>query len=301
MNIVKLKDQIKPDDNFFNTYLKGKYAWWIHMRYIVPFDLMGVNGYIACEEDINDLFKPPFMAEFRDTYDQAMWPYIDEEATDAANQWNLYKTKNKYSTDPNITIDKVKLFRSWLATTILTFDMDSKGNQMHDELTVDQTWVLQYYANGMYDEVVKRLSLVGKKVLYDTNKSTCGCNNSTYLNLNVDTCDPLAAYKESIYNQMVDMFSEIEFWMKWDADFLKEFKKYIDNIVNLDLKLDYTEYVDVYADCTCMDNENTNIDILKRLKVALDYMINGKVAGHKNYISDALKDWASILYEKMQW
>ena len=107
MNIVKLKDIIKPGDDFFNNYLKGKYAWWVHMRYIIPFDKMGVHGYIACEEDINDLFKPPYGTEFRDTYDQNMWPYIDEQATDSANCWHQFETKNKYSTTSNITINDV--------------------------------------------------------------------------------------------------------------------------------------------------------------------------------------------------
>ena len=57
MNIVKLKDIIKPNDEFFNTYLKGKYAWWVHMRYIIPFEKMGIQGYIACEENIRLAYR----------------------------------------------------------------------------------------------------------------------------------------------------------------------------------------------------------------------------------------------------
>ena len=301
MNIVKLKDEIKPGDDFFNNYLKGKYAWWVHMRYIIPFTHMGVQGYIACEENINDLFKPPYNTEFRDTYDNDMWPYIDEEATDASNQWSIYETKNKYATTSNITIDEIKKFRTWLAATLLTFDKDSKGNQMNDLYDSDQTWVLQYYSNSMFDEVVKRLSKLGNKIIYNTIDSSCGCGNSTYLNLSVSDCKPLSSYRESIYNQMVAMFSEIEFWQQFDVDFLKEFKLYIDNIANAELSLDYSDYVNVYTDCTCSNKENSNKYILNRLSISLDYMINNKVAGHKNYIHDALKDWSSILYEKMQW
>ena len=129
MNIVKLKDQIKPGDDFFNTNLKGKYAWWIHMRYIIPFEHMGVQGYIACEENIEDLFKPPFATEFRDTYNNDIWPYIDVEATDKANTWAEFNTKNQYATSSELTTDEVKKFRTWLAQTLLSFDIDGKGRK----------------------------------------------------------------------------------------------------------------------------------------------------------------------------
>ena len=31
------------------------------------------------------------------------------------------------------------------------------------------------------------------------------------------------------------------------------------------------------------------------------YIIKNDIDGHKNYIADALNDWASILYEYMEW
>ena len=148
MNIVKLKDKIKPGDDFFNTYLKGKYAWWIHMRFIVPFEHMGVNGYIACEEDLRDLFRLPYGTEFRDTYDKEIWEYVDEDGTDAANLINTFKLHNQYVSDNDITVDQIKHFRSWLAQELLSMDVNNKGIQMYDLFTSSQTYVLQYYANN---------------------------------------------------------------------------------------------------------------------------------------------------------
>lgn len=304
MNIVKLKDQIKPGDDFFNKYLKGKYAWWIHMRYIVPFELMGVHGYIACEENIEDLFKLPFKAEFRDTYENDIWPYIDTESTDKANTWAEFKLKNQYTTSAELTIEEVKQFRTWLARTLLSFDVDSKGNQINELFNQDETYTLQYYSNSMYNEVVKQLSNLGNKVIYDSSTNKCGCGgNNTYLNLNVvDTCNPLTIYRESVYNKMVVMFSNLDFWTRFDTEFLKTFKLYIDNILNLDLTMESSEFINVYADCTCTPSKSSyNRSILERLSTSLEYMISNKVIGHKNYISDSLKDWATVLYEKMYW
>ena len=98
------------------------------------------------------------------------------------------------------------------------------------------------------------------------------------------------------------MFSEIEFWTRLDEDFIKEFKLYIDNILSLDLNLSTSEFINVYADCTCANTSNNqNRGILERLSVSLGYMIENRTIGHKNYITDSLRDWASVLYEMMYW
>lgn len=305
MNIIKLKDKVRPGDEFFNKFLKGKYAWWIHMRYIVSFDMMGVHGYIACEEDINDLFKRPYGCEYRDTYDESMWPYIDQEVTDAANAYQTFVTRNNFTTDPDITVSDVKKFRTWLAKTILTFDVSSKGVQRNELLTQNQTWVLQYYANNMYDEVVKKLSVFGGQVaVMNINNNPCGCGGASNINslYNVDTCDPLFIYRKNLYNEMAKMFSDLSFWTKFDSEFILEFKKYIDNILNLNLNLSLSQYTNKFADCTCIASDNSeNKQILQKLSMALEYIGAGQINGHKNYINDALSDWAINLYENMEW
>ena len=53
MNIIKLKDILMPDfypvANLFNTKLKGKYAYWVKMRYIFPLDSIDYDTYIKYE------------------------------------------------------------------------------------------------------------------------------------------------------------------------------------------------------------------------------------------------------------
>lgn len=306
MNIVKLKDIIKPNDEFFNTYLKGKYAWWVHMRYIIPFEKMGIQGYIACEENICDLFKPPFGTEFRDTYEQEMWPYIDQTGTDIANSISLYKMKNKYSPDADITADEVKKFRTWLASELLKFDQDNKGKQMYSLYTTKVTHMLEYYTNNMFDEAIKRLSEFGNSVfISNINTKPCGCGSSdlsSLYNINNSICDPIAIYRRDVYNVMVDTFSDIELWTKLPKEFIIEFKKYIDNIINMNLVLGISDYVNSFADCTCNGYDNSNnINILKKLSTSLSYIIDDKTAGHKNFIGDSFNEWAAKLYELMQW
>ena len=54
MNIVKLKDILMPSDyrisELFNTKLKGKYAYWVKMRYIFPLDSLDYKTYINYEQ-----------------------------------------------------------------------------------------------------------------------------------------------------------------------------------------------------------------------------------------------------------
>lgn len=305
MNVVKLKDIIKPGDGFYNKYLKGKYAWWVHMRYIIPFEKMGVHGYIACEENIQDLFRPPYKTEFRDVYCEDMWPYIDQTATDEANNINIFKMNNSYAPDSDITADEVKKFRTWLATELLKFDQNNRGEQLNALYTSTQTMVLQYYMNNMYDEAIHRLSIFNETEQYQiVNNNQCGCGSSSDLSsLTVTTaCDPLSIYREGIRKKMIDMFSDMTFWMQFNKGFISEFKKYIDNIISMNLVLVKTEEPqNVFADCTCMQDTENDQTILHALSKSLQYIIDDKTAGHKNYISDSLYKWSVLLYENMQW
>ena len=97
------------------------------------------------------------------------------------------------------------------------------------------------------------------------------------------------------------MFSNIDFWVRYPMEFLGVFKKYVDNIIKLNLPINHDNY-DRYSECSCEDtNSNDSINILKRLSESLDYMMTNNIHGHKNYIYDALHEWSSKLYENMIW
>lgn len=303
MNIVKFKDIIHPTDTDFNEYLKGQYTWFVHMRYAVPFSELTSAEYTQCELNINNLLGSE--KKFWDLItDFDYLAYVDESATAEANSISTFSRINDFSTDPEITIDDVKRFRTWLAETLLTFDQEH-GEQKYVLYSERTTHMLQYYAGGMYDDVVKWLSQYTPNVsTYSTTVSECGCNYGlSDLNLAVSTCDPLYIYRNNVYDDMVKDFGSLVFWFDKPVDFLSEFKLYIDNIIKLDLPLTTVSYALNLTDCGCIGNtaQTVGMEILTRLSKALGYLIAGESSGNKNFIGDAFLDFAKNLYEKMYW
>lgn len=307
-----------PQAEYFNKYLKGKYAYWVQMRYIVSFDHMRHEGYVACEEDITKLLQRedgswpmPYGAPSLDVYDDKIICYVDNIETDRINNTIEFRMKNKYAPDEDITIDELKKFRTWLASELLLMDQTELGEQKNSYFTEAETHVLKYYAGGMYDNTIKILSEFGiatPSIDFGITMTDCGCSHSSDLsglyNNSISVCDPIYIYRKNIYEKMVQMFSKVEFWDRWAKEFILTFKKYIDNIINLNLPINQSSLSNIFADCGCStsnDSQSQVLSILKRLSMSLDYIQDGKITGHKNYISDSLKDWSSLLYENMQW
>ena len=309
MNIIKLKDVIMPAEmvqaELFNKYLKGKYAYWIQMRYIVPFEFMRHGEYVDCESDISKLANIPCV----DFYENGIINYVDGSETDRVNSIMEYRLKNKYAPDEHITIDELKNFRTWLATGLLAFDLDKFGNPSHTQFSETEEHILDYYSHNMYNSTIKILSeFGGSNVSYnELTKSTCGCastNISSLYNSELHVCDPISIYRGNIKNKMVELFSNIEFWCRFSPEFILEFKKYIDNIIRCNFPLYVDTFVEKIADCGCTTDSNKQeklVEILSRLSTSLDYIYRNDINGHKNYIYDALHDWSSQLYENMQW
>ena len=73
MNIVKLRDIVMPDEfrlaRFFNKNLKGKYAYWVQMRYIFPLESLDYRTYIAYEQlNAEDFLKLLLENNFANTF-----------------------------------------------------------------------------------------------------------------------------------------------------------------------------------------------------------------------------------------
>ena len=188
--------------------------------------------------------------------------------------------------------------------------------------------MLKYYKNEMNDDVIDTLAsfhvdmpqvgiytagvkgVTGINVLSPVKKSSCSCTHSSIAAMlaqpsSVSVCDPIAIYRRALYSQMVDVFSDINFWMKREKDLLLEIKRYIDAIIKLNLPLTASQYVSELYDCNCLTSTDSAqerlMSILKNLSTAFDYMANGQVTGNKNFIGDTLNQWASKLYEIMRW
>lgn len=319
MNIIKLKDTLMPDkynmSEMYNKHLKGKYAYWIQMRYIVPFDFMRHEGYVACEEDITKLlmkddgtYPKPYGCPYIDMYDEdrCIIRFIDLAETDRANNISEFRTANTQVSDHDLTIAELKLFRRILATLLLDYN-NIYINESGSVIDNTEKSVLDYYANDMVDEVVKGLLMFSnQQVITIPTSSTCGCSSMatlSSLNVSLDVCDPISIYRKSVYNKMVAMFSDVDFWKRWPKELLITMKKYIDNILRVGLVINNSATdPSIYKDCTCNGSDsNSNQNILEKLSKSLDYMIEGQEKNHYNYIKDSLYNWSSLLYEFMQW
>jgi hypothetical protein len=316
MNIIKLKDIVMPSEcrfsKFFNENLKGKYAYWIQMRYIFPLESLDYKTYIKYEQfedvDFVRLDTKPHI----DLYDEEcnmynfVHDYIDHDATEIANAISDFRTSNDYVADADIDITKLRKFRTWLATEILAFNTNIEGEYIND-LSVNHLHMLEYYKNNMYNDLVKYLSVFGDDTSFSAFSNTttgCACcNGSTLYNLtNISSCNALDIYKKNIHKLMVQTFSDVTFWTKFNKDFIAVFKKYIDNIIKTGLIISLSKKSDLYIQCNCNDKSNNAYElILRNLSEALEYIINDEIKGHSNFIYDALYNWADQLYDHMSW
>ena len=311
MNLIKIKDIILDtlsglDENnikIFNNYLRGRYVHAVNWNYILPLEEADINAVkTMCDEiskkekDINDI-----LADYHWMYLTDIQEYIDQTTTLNINDINKYISYNAFI-PADLTTDDLKKFRTWLASTILSFNMITDDKTIH---------MLKYYANGMYDDVIEGLSNFGEdeyNIITDSSSSSCGCNSSaqTLAQLqDITLCQPLSIYRTNIYKYMIEIFSDMYWWMDFDPEFLTMFKTYIDNIIKANFSFSKASIIDDYVECGCrLDSttkQNKAIERLNKLSEALKMMINNDISGHKNYINTALTDWSTYLYENMEW
>ena len=317
MNIVKLKDILMPETSlmaeFFNKRLKGKYAYWVQMRYIFPLDSLDFKTYIKYEQLDHVHFLAYDMLPHIDLYSEecSMYDfaqnYIDHTMTEEVNSIQELVSANDYVADFDIDITKIRRFRSWLAEELLKFNTALDGTYLN-KFTSEQIHVLEYYQNGMYNDIVKYLSVFGTtETTLGSSVNSCECcstNKSGLYNISVGSvCDANKVYTDNIHRYMVTMFEDVNFWSQFNIDFIKVFKKYIDNIIKTGLAINNTPDLIKFADCNCSSQtkNNANEKMLRNLSESLEFIINGEVTGHLNFITDSLHNWAEYLYDYMSW
>jgi hypothetical protein len=307
MNIIKFRDIILDERNnthslseekveLFNKKLKGKYAYAVNFVHIIPLEDITPKQYYEISVDESKLDGITYI-ELVDVIN-----FIDVEETEKSNSVVNFIEANKFTLDDDITLDEIKLFRTWLAETLLSILVEP------EEQTKE---MLEYYANEMYDDTIKHLTHFAHYESAPSVVNLSSCNCATNKNLNTQSqgalysCDPIAVYRKGVYDKMVDVFSSIDFWKNLSTDFLTEFKKYIDSIIKLNLPLYTSPYVSDLFDCSCLSDHNSlqikMLGYLQSLSTALGYLKEGDLYSHKNMISDSLLKWSSYLYEKMRW
>ena len=332
---------LSPDKiELFNTQFKGRYVHCINWTYLVPLEAMNNETAIELSKELCiDLSEPTVAVDdlqaiqkdiTTTSIDQYPWfylhelvEYVDENDTEKVNAIYKYIEYNSFTPDKELTLEQIKGFRTWLATVL--FNLLSPEPDVEKNNT---TTMLEYYMNEMNDNVIDTLAsfhvdtpqvsiytagvqgVTGINVLSPVKKSSCSCTQSSTAALlaqhsSVSVCDPIAIYRRALYSQMVDVFSDINFWRKREKELLLEIKRYIDAIIKLNLPLTASQYVSELYDCNCLTSTDSAqerlMSILKNLSTAFDYMANDKVTGNKNFIGDTLNQWATKLYEIMRW
>ena len=312
MNIIKLNDIVMPSEHnistFFNENLKGRYAYWVQMRYIYPLNSLDYKTYVAYEQmtetELKDSMPHIDLNSKECEACNFIQVYVDSNATELANSINNYSIANAQVTDSDIDISKLRKFRTWLASEILAICTNNNGGYLNN-LNEHQIHVLDYYKNNMYNDVVKQLNVFGLDNLQISSVTTgCSCCNSTSLyslsNVN-ESCNALNIYTKNLHNLMVSTFENVDFWLQFNKEFISTFKKYIDNIIKVGFVIKPETNV-LYIQCNCNDNSvNASTVLLKNLSDALTYIIDNDINGHLNFISDALHNWADQLYDYMYW
>ena len=170
--------------------------------------------------------------------------------------------------------------------------------------------MLNYYREEMHDDTIEHLSYFANETEHDlistTNKSTCGCQNNTQIfnQQSILSCNPIYIYRKGVYEKMVSVFSDIDFWLKLNKDFLNEIKRYIDGIIECNLPLHTSQFSTTLHDCGCLTRNNVQeerMQILIDLSSCFYFLATDNYINKKNHISLTLNKWASLLYERMRW
>lgn len=314
---------------YFNKFLRNKFAYAIRWEVVVPMnrpttDELYPTGNPFDLDDMDDSYvnferKDSSISSYYKFKDLMDWMDQVRTLTILQNDRTKYNYLNEFTPDDDITVEELKVFRTWLASILLanTPMIESWDNP---EMLMA---MLKYYKQNMKDattdilvEFSKYMTtsvlVAGTGVQGVLNMATlglssgCGCNNYMQGVGNVVVtggCDPLQMYRNAIYNYMVETFSCIEYWMD-QVEICIEMKKYIEGILKVGLPLG-SKIIDPYADCGCntfdSDSQTRYKKMLEALIQALTYIIEGKVSGNRNYISTAFSNWATYLYEYMYW
>ena len=308
MNIVKFQDTILNESNnnhmfseekvnLFNNKLKGKYAYAINFKFVVPFEDITFEQYYEISKNESAIEGITYI-ELNNVLE-----FIDQSKSQLANSITVFEEANKFTTDSDITLDELKRFRTWLADMLYTLFNDNL-----DSITKE---MLNYYREEMRDDTIEHLSYFANGTEHDlistTNISTCGCQNQTQMLNNqytISSCNPIYIYRKGVYEKMVSIFSDIDFWLKLNKDFLNEIKRYIDGIIKCNLPLYTSQFSTELHDCGCLTQNSAQeerMQILKDLSVCFDFLATDNYISKKNYISLTLNKWSSLLYEKMRW
>lgn len=330
MNIVKFKDIMKEGDEIFNSLFRGKYCYCVHWRWCITLEENTPENYIEISKQEDPI--PPIpegvtyitLADYTD--------YIDMAATNKVNKVDSYLLSNSYIPS-DYTLDQIKKFRTFVATALLV--AEAEWDEEYDVTLTDKIEkMLQYYKNGMFDDIVKALMAFANSTslnisgtytdcgcgntttansitkiantaagIYTNTAGGCGCSSANSALLLANACDCVSLYRNNIRAFMIDVFSDWKFWDLVSDTVVPDMINMLKAILDAGLPFNTLNTDVVFGDCSCMNqgSDDTGRLIVSNLIKALTYIKDEDVVAHKNFIKNSLYAWASKLYEYMEW
>jgi hypothetical protein len=305
-----LREILTSEEVFLGTTNKGR----IQISEIQYLDESEYNNILMHDNILKHVLL------FDDYLEQVNW-----ETTMQANSAASYLLSNQIAGIPELTIDDLKNFRTWLATILLENQDLFRSYNRDFEKTIQ---MLTYYSENMYDSVCKALinfanipvikadlsvascySGCNTQVMINpqtTIQSGCSCNGNSVTAVGNITAGCLDMYRRNVYNWMVIVFSDSNFWANFiytDPNLIDLIIRYMEGILESGLPL--TKQCDkiTYNDCSCLNNdtEEANKQILRNAIRAFGYIRDNNISFNYSFIYNSLNKWASVLYEIMQW
>ena len=287
-----------------------------HYYAYVPLILGYANGYdkglyiLLKDEILNDEWLKEYVENFNTLYENEVGlsnegiilskTINDESNLDSIYNYEQIKSNDyEYYSKLNVMNEQYQLTEEQVNSTYKTFASIINEFSYVDDISLKtQVYkkVLEYYANGMFDETITSLKLIMSSSLYkynDTsNYTNCGCNASTSEN-GIQQLNCYEQYISSIELYMKQMFGDIDFYNNFMfLDTKLPNVEMIDKLINLleSLKaLGYRMNFDKaqVSHCYCPENESINLhayNIIDNYINVLNWIKNCKIEENSNKI-----------------
>lgn len=274
---IKFKDRIHTSDEAFNLLLKGRYAYWIRMKYVIPLEDLSLTDYIQAEREGID---ENLMVYTNIWKSDDLCDFIDYPETEKANSTRNYEKYNQHQGNlaPHLTQDSIKNAYIFFLDTILQGLKDASSDGKVSPLLER---AIQFFKNKGNDDILTVLYQL--QILPDLpssstqiSSSTCGCSNP-YGDLNIPNSlksyNLINIYTEGLKNVLLRAIQNPDFWiMSLEEQTTLEVKEYVDSMIRLDLDITGTNFKKDAKD----------------FSQALEYIAEQNLVGHKNFIRDSI-------------
>ena len=276
--IIKFKDRIHPSDEAFNLLLKGRYAYWVRLQYVIPLSDLSLDQYVKAEREGIDLKNG--CSEYANVWNSdELTDYIDYPETEKINATRVYEKYNEKQGNmaPHLSQERIKNAYLFFLDLIYQGLKDSSRDGKVDSL-VERS--INFFKNKGKDEVLSILYQI--QLLPDLpsspnqiSSSSCGCNQIPDLTIpgSFKTYNLPGVYAEGLKNILLSTIQNPDFWiMSLEEQDILEAKEYVDSILRLDLDFPGTNFKKDARD----------------FSLTLEYISEQNLVGHKNFIRDSI-------------